>query len=72
MPTKERASPAAPHALAIAQAVQDAIAPEVAVILFGSRATGSHRPDSDVDLMALTDAQCLHIVASMANQAAFN
>ena len=50
----------APHsqtdarALAIAQAVQDAVAPAT-VILFGSRAIGDYRPDSDVDLLVVTD-----------------
>ncbi len=36
--------------LALAQAVQDAVQPDT-VILFGSRARGDHRPDSDVDLL---------------------
>ncbi len=38
--------------LALARAVQDAVLPS-AVILFGSRARGDHRPDSDVDLMII-------------------
>ena len=37
-------------ALALAQAVQEAVQPDT-VILFGSRARGDHRPGSDVDLM---------------------
>ena len=70
MPTKEQAAQADPHALAIARAVQEAIAPEATVILFGSRATGRHRPDSDVDLMVLTDALDPHIAAQDAAVAA--
>ena len=42
------------QALAIAQAVQAAVAPAT-VILFGSRAVGDYRPDSDVDLLVVTD-----------------
>ena len=43
-----------PLGLAIAQAAQDA-APDAVVILFGSRARGDHRPDSDVDLLVIAD-----------------
>lgn len=39
-----------PTGLAIAQAVQESIRPDT-VILFGSRARGDHRPNSDVDLL---------------------
>ena len=39
-----------PAALAIARAAQDSVRHST-VILFGSRAAGAHRPDSDVDLM---------------------
>ena len=39
-----------PTALAVAKAAQDAVQ-HSAIILFGSRATGTHRPDSDVDLL---------------------
>ena len=39
-------------ALAAAQAAQDAVAPDT-VILFGSRARGDHRPDSDIDLLVI-------------------
>lgn len=42
------------QALAIAQAVQAAVAPAT-VILFGSRAVGDYRPDSDVDLLVVSD-----------------
>ncbi len=38
--------------LAAAQAAQKAVAPDI-VILFGSRARGDHRPDSDVDLLVI-------------------
>ena len=41
------------HALNIARAVQREVAPDI-VILFGSRATGQHREDSDVDLLLLS------------------
>ena len=40
-------------ALALAKAVQSAVTPDT-VILFGSRARGDHRPDSDVDLMIIS------------------
>ncbi len=42
-----------PKAKAVAEAVYDAARP-VAVILFGSRARGDHREDSDVDLLVVT------------------
>ena len=41
-----------PRALAIAQEIQERLHP-AEVILLGSRAAGDHRPDSDVDLMAV-------------------
>ena len=41
------------HGLNIARAVQQAVAPNI-VILFGSRATGQHRADSDVDLLVVS------------------
>ena len=41
------------HALNIARAVQREVAPNI-VILFGSRATGQHREDSDVDLLVVS------------------
>lgn len=40
-------------ALEVAKAVQSAVAPNT-VILFGSRARGDHRPDSDVDLLIIS------------------
>ncbi len=42
-----------PRARAVAEAVYDAVRP-VAVILFGSRARGDYRDDSDVDLLVIT------------------
>ena len=66
----KQAAKADPHAMAIARAAQDAVTPEATVILFGSRATGRHRPNSDVDLMVLTDARDPHIAASEAGRAA--
>ena len=41
-----------PTAFAVASAVQNAVH-HSAIILFGSRAAGTHRPDSDVDLMLI-------------------
>ena len=41
-----------PLGLAVAREVQKAVAPAT-VILYGSRAAGDHRPDSDVDLMII-------------------
>ena len=41
------------RAQAVAQAVYEAVQPEL-VILFGSRARGDYRPDSDIDLLILT------------------
>ena len=41
------------HALNIARVVQREVAPNI-VILFGSRATGQHREDSDVDLLVVS------------------
>ena len=43
-----------PKAVAVARAVYDAIRPEK-VILFGSRARGDYRPDSDIDLLIISD-----------------
>ncbi len=43
-----------PLGLSIAQAAQDA-APDAVVILFGSRARGDHRANSDVDLLVIAD-----------------
>ncbi len=40
-------------ALSAAQAAQAAVTPDQ-VILFGSRARGDHRPDSDIDLLVIT------------------
>ena len=45
-------SKADPKAVAVARAVYDAITLE-SVILFGSRARGDYRPDSDIDLMLI-------------------
>ena len=44
-----------PLALAVAEAVQRSVAP-ARVILFGSRARGDYRYDSDIDLMVITNA----------------
>ena len=41
-----------PLGLAVAEKMQERLYP-AEVILLGSRATGDHRPDSDVDLMAV-------------------
>lgn len=57
------------QALAIAQAVQDAVAPAT-VILFGSRAVGDYRPDSDVDLLVITDEANPKDAAARARRAA--
>lgn len=43
-----------PHALGIAAHVQEVIRPDVA-ILFGSRAVGDYREDSDVDILVITN-----------------
>ena len=43
-----------PKAIAVARAVYDAV-PLNSVILFGSRARGDHREDSDIDLMLICD-----------------
>ncbi len=42
-----------PHALAVAQAVQEKVAPAT-VILFGSRARGDYRENSVIDLLIIT------------------
>ena len=42
-----------PAGLTIAQAIENAVAPAT-VILYGSRAAGDHRPNSDVDLIIIT------------------
>ena len=52
--TLASASKADPKAVAVARAVYDAVRPE-SVILFGSRARGDYRPDSDIDLLIISD-----------------
>ena len=52
--TLATASKADPKAVAVARAVYDAVRPE-SVILFGSRARGDYRPDSDIDLLIISD-----------------
>ena len=42
-------------AIELAKAVQSAVAPDM-VILFGSRARGDYRPDSDVDLLIISES----------------
>ena len=42
----------------VARAVQSAVAPDT-VILFGSRARGDHRPDSDVDLLIISESDAV-------------
>ena len=58
MTTKEKKTSQKPCALALAtaEAIQ-AEMPEETVILFGSRARGDHRPDSDIDLLILHDPE---------------
>lgn len=43
-----------PRAVSVARAVYEAVRPE-SVILFGSRARGDYREDSDIDLMVICD-----------------
>ena len=45
-----------PHALGIAAHVQEVVRPDI-TILFGSRAVGDYREDSDVDLLVITDRE---------------
>ncbi len=45
-----------PKACAVARAVCDVVHPNT-VILFGSRARGDFTPDSDIDLLIITDSQ---------------
>ena len=47
-----RTGQADPLAMAVADTVQHSVAP-AQVILFGSRARGDHRPDSDIDLLVV-------------------
>ena len=59
------------HALNVADAVQDAVAPAT-VILFGSRAENRHREHSDIDLLIITgngNPQGAEIVARKAASA---
>jgi HEPN domain-containing protein/predicted nucleotidyltransferase len=52
--TLAETSKADPKAVAVARAVYHAVRPEK-VILFGSRARGDYRPDSDIDLLIVSD-----------------
>ena len=54
-----------PAALAVAKAMQE-LMPSAQVILNGSRAVGQHRPDSDVDLMAVFGDAASRILADEA------
>ena len=60
-----------PKARAVAKAVYDALNPR-SVILFGSRARGDFRRDSDVDLLVITDGDRLDNDEYMAACAAAN
>ena len=57
------------RAQAVAQAVYEAVHPEW-VILFGSRARGDYRPDSDIDLLILT-AEPEREIGAAASKVAF-
>ena len=50
----ENATKADPAALAVAQKVQETLRPDV-IILFGSRAVGDYRGDSDLDLLVISN-----------------
>ena len=52
--TSALANRADPKAVAVARAVYEAVRPEK-VILFGSRARGDYRVDSDIDLLIISD-----------------
>ena len=58
-----------PHALGIAAAAQKAVEPDP-VILFGSRAVGTHRADSDVDILVVADREDHRTSSARAVQAA--
>ena len=58
-----------PHALRIAAAVQEAVAPDIA-ILYGSRAAGDYHEDSDVDILVVTDREHHHSARGVAQRAA--
>lgn len=59
-----------PRACLVAQAVYRSIQPED-VIVFGSRARGDFRPDSDIDLLVLTSQELSREAYTQATQAAF-
>ena len=63
----ETAYSAEPAALAIAQAMQEAINPDIA-LLFRSRAVGDYRPHSDADILIITLEE--NPAAAQANTAA--
>ncbi len=54
--------------LAVAKAAQDAVSPDT-VIPFDSRASGDHRSDSDVDLMAAANGKALTNMTTARNAA---
>ena len=55
MPTPSTHRPPDPKACAVARAVGEVVHP-AQVILFGSRARGDFTPDSDIDLLIITDS----------------
>lgn len=66
-PTPQQCNPDAVGP-AVAKATQEAVAPDTA-ILFGSRARGHHRPDSDMLLMAVASGNALSAMATARNTA---
>lgn len=56
-------------ALSAAQAAQEAVAPDT-VILFGSRARGDYRPDSDIDLLVIHHHYPQVVASGLASKAA--
>ena len=62
-------SKADPNAVAVARAVYDAVRPD-SVILFGSRARGDYRADSDIDLLVISDDHASLDTRMTAQQAA--
>lgn len=67
--TPETAGKPCSVALSAAQAAQEAVAPDT-VILFGSRARGNYRPDSDIDLLVVYQHYPQVVASGLASKAA--
>lgn len=68
-PVNKKAQEPDRHAVAVAQAAANAVSP-ARVLLFGSRARGDHRPDSNINLLVVSQKANPDGAAELARTAA--